>query len=354
MSLEINQLVLYMSYGDAISNSAINMKKMLHSKGIKSEIYAQAVDPNLGEQVRPLHEAPLGEPVIYHMGIGCDLAQLLTQFTSKRILLYHNITPSHFFTGYDPFAESLCARGRQELAFLRPYVDIAFADSEFNRQELIQYGYNRTAVTPIIMNFEDYHLPPNPAMMHHLSATKRDKDLLFVGRVVPNKKQQDIIRIFYYYKNYFAPDARLFLVGRGDPLYLKETQQLVASLNLEDVHITGHIHYDQLLAYYRNADLFLCMSEHEGFGVPLLEAMQFQLPIIAYDAAAVGETVGDGGILVQQKDYFGIAALVNQVLGDEGLKQNMLHHQKARLHYYSSYHTTQMFWDQIKTEFSIP
>jgi glycosyltransferase involved in cell wall biosynthesis len=353
MSLEINQLVYFMSYGDAISNSAIHMKKLLNSKGIKSEIYAQLSHPHLEGQVRSLNEIPLGEPVIYHMGIGCDLAQFLTQFTNKRMLLYHNITPSHFFAGYDPLAERLCALGRQDLQYLRPYIDIAFADSEYNRQELIQYGYNRTAVTPIIMNFEEYDHPPNADMLNHLVQTKRDKDLLFVGRVVPNKKQQDIIRVFYYYKNYFANDARLYLVGLGDPAYLRETKQLVTSLNLTDVYITGHLQFDQLLAHYRNADLFISMSEHEGFGVPLLEAMHFQLPIIAYDAAAIGETVGKGGILVQHKEYLSIASLVHQQLGDEVMKQSRIDHQKIQLNHYSSQNTERIFWDHIRTEFSI-
>ncbi|OPA80197.1 hypothetical protein BVG16_05495 [Paenibacillus selenitireducens] len=353
MSLEINQLVYFMSYGDAISNSAIHMKKLLNSKGIKSEIYAQLSHPHLEGQVRSLNEIPLGEPVIYHMGIGCDLAQFLTQFTNKRMLLYHNVTPSHFFAGYDPLAERLCALGRQDLQYLRPYIDIAFADSEYNRQELIQYGYNRTAVTPIIMNFEEYDHPPNADMLNHLVQTKRDKDLLFVGRVVPNKKQQDIIRVFYYYKNYFAVDARLYLVGLGDPAYLRETKQLVSSLNLTDVYITGHLQFDQLLAHYRNADLFISMSEHEGFGVPLLEAMHFQLPIIAYDAAAIGETVGNGGVLVQHKEYLSIASIVHQLLGDEVMKQSRIDQQKIQLNHYSSQNTERIFWDHIRTEFSI-
>lgn len=347
--MEIHQLVYGMVYGDAISNSAFNIKRYLNEKGIASEIYAMVIHPKLLGVVRHFTEIPTDQHVIYHLSVGCPLSYKIPEFSRKRILLYHNITPSHYFKDYFPTAVEMCDQGRVELAYLRPYIDVAFADSEYNRKELLEYGYVRTEVTPIIINFDEYDAPHSIAVSHSLSYFKKGKDILFVGRLAPNKKYEDLIQIFYFYKKYICPGARLFLIGSFfEDEYYEKLKNLVALLSIKDVYMMGHVPFNQLLSYYKNADLFLCMSEHEGFCVPLLEAMHFRIPIIAYECTAIGETVGKGGMLVNHKDSFKIATDIQYVLENEDLQLNMLEHQKERLQYYSKQSTERIWWNEIQ------
>ncbi|MED0762734.1 glycosyltransferase, partial [Aneurinibacillus thermoaerophilus] len=253
------------------------------------------------------------------------------------------------FSGYSIQGEELCRIGKEQLKFLVPYIDYAWADSEYNRLELEELGYKNTHVTPIIINFEDYKRNPSQKLMEKFKAEKHITNILFVGRIAPNKKQEDIIKVFYYYKKYINEDSRLFLVGSysGMERYYNELMELVKELQLEDVYITGHISFEEILAYYTNADLFLCMSEHEGFCVPLVEAMHFEIPIIAYKSSAIGETLGNGGILVLEKQYKEIAELMHIVLSTPKIKERMIINQKKRLEFFSKKNTENIFRERI-------
>ncbi|MEK4981416.1 glycosyltransferase family 4 protein [Bacillus sp. FSL K6-6540] len=350
--MNVNQLLPTMSYGDAVSNSALTMQKCLQDMGCNSKIYAEHIHPKLSHIVLPASKIPKDEAVIYHMAIGCDLAYIVPEFTDRRMLLYHNITPPHFFRGYDEQSAELCVRGREELEFLKDYIDIAYADSDYNRSELIDIGYKCTAVTPIMIDFEEYDVPCNYDLLSSLKKNKKGTDILFVGRIAPNKKQEDIIKTFYYYKKYFDQEARLFLVGSYVRMerYYSQLQDLIKQLELSDVYITGHVPFADILTYYKNADIFLSMSEHEGFCVPLLEAMKFKLPIISYKECAVPETLGNGGILVLEKDFRSVASLLKVVIDDEVLQAKILRNQQQRLEFYSKQNTTRIFKEKIKQE----
>ena len=338
-----------MSYGDAVSNSALTMQKCLNEMGYESKIYAENIHPKLASSVLPASKIPKDEIVIYHMAIGCDLAYEIPNFTNGRMLVYHNITPQHFFKGYDEQSAELCIRGRKELSYLKDYIDYAFADSEYNRSELIEIGYKNTGVTPIMINFEDYDSPCNETLLSDLKKTKKGADILFVGRLAPNKKQEDIIKTFYYYKKYFDENARLFLVGSYTRMerYYSQLKELGQRLNIDDIYITGHVPFSDILSYYENADMFLNMSEHEGFCVPLLEAMKFKLPIISYKECAIPETLGNGGILVLEKDYQSIASLIKVVLDDGKLKREILNNQQERLRFFSKENTKNIFKEKV-------
>lgn len=350
----INQLLPTMSYGDAVSNSALAMQNCLKEIGIESKIYAEHIHPKLTAIVNPASTIPKNESVIYHMAIGCHLAYEIPKFTKKRMLLYHNITPNHFFKGYDEQSAELCVQGREELNFLKDFIDVSFAVSEYNKSELEQIGYKKSSVTPIMINFEDYDSSCNYNLLTKLRQTKKGTDLLFVGRLAPNKKQEDIIKVFYYYKKYFDTNARLFLVGSYTRMerYHLQLNNLVKHLNLEDVFVTGHVPFSDIISYYNNADIFLCMSEHEGFCVPILEAMKFKLPIIAYKKCAVPETLGNGGILVSEKDYKGIASLIKVIIDDQLLRKRILDNQSKRLERFSLENTKRIFKETIQQEFS--
>lgn len=348
----INQLLPAMSYGDAVSNSALNMQKTMQEAGIKSKIYAEHIHPKLSSLVQPAHLIPKDQPVIYHVAIGCDLAYEIPKFSGKKMILYHNITPSKYFRGYDEQSADLCDKGRDELAFLKEYIDVAFADSEYNRMELDKLGYKNTHVTPIIINYEDYENNYNKELLNKLQKSKLGTDILFVGRLAPNKKQEDIIKTFFFYKKYFDIDARLFLVGSYNRMerYYEQLKRLVEQLELEDVYITGHVPFSEILTYYKNADIFLNMSEHEGFCVPILEAMKFEIPILSYKEAAVPETMGNGGLLFLKKDYQSIAALIKVIEDDKQLQNKVIRNQKNRLDYFSKHNTSNIFLNELKKE----
>ncbi|WP_375104165.1 glycosyltransferase [Paenibacillus sp. RS8] len=350
----INQLLPAMSYGDAVSNSALNMKKTMERAGIESKIYAEHIHPKLSNIVLPASSIPKDKPVIYHLAIGCDLAYEIPKFTDKKMILYHNITPSHYFRGYDDQSGDLCDKGRDELEFLKDYIDVAFADSQYNESELIDVGYTNTHVTPIIINYEDYEGAYNKELLKKIQNSKKGTDLIFVGRLAPNKKQEDIIKTFYFYKKYFDVNARLFLVGSYTRMerYYEQLKGLVKQLSIDDVYITGHVPFNDILTYYKNADIFLNMSEHEGFCVPILEAMKFEIPIISYKEAAVPETMGNGGLLFLEKDYKSIASLIKVVVSDLSLQERLLINQKERLHYFSKINTSDIFLKQLQKEFT--
>ena len=210
-------------------------------------------------------------------------------------LIYHNITPPEYFIGVHRTLARQCFRGRRELRAYADRCDLAMGDSEFNRQDLETLGFPRTAVLPVVPDFSHLDRPPN-----WLLAGQFDDDwtnVLFVGRVIANKKIEDVIRFFHAYHTMFNPRSRLLIVGAqsGFERYLASLNQLVADLGLSHVHFVGHVSDEELVAFYEAADLFLCASEHEGFCVPLMEAFHMGVPVLAFAATAVPATM-DGRV----------------------------------------------------------
>jgi len=355
MGLVINQLLPTVSYGDAVSNSAIAISKVLDKMGIKNAIYAENVHPKMKQYVKPAINIPKNQPVIFHMSIGSESANWIPDFKDKKIMIYHNITPPQYFIGYNPVGEQLCRDGIDQLHALKDQFDYVFADSEFNRQELEEIGYSNTAVIPLIINFDEYRSKPCIRTVKKYKADEDYVNFLFVGRIAPNKKQEDIIKTFYYYNKFVNSKSRLFLVGsyNGMERYFNELKALVDALKLADVIFTGHIPFNQILAYYHLSDVFLCMSEHEGFCVPIVEAMLFDLPIIAYRSSAVPATLGNAGFVVSEKNYKAIAELIHIVLNDQAILERLSFNRKARLQELSPERTEKIFMDKIKTIFNI-
>ncbi len=169
--------------------------------------------------------------------------------------------------------------------------------------------------------------------MHGSSFDDDWVNLLFVGRTIPNKRLEDVIRWFHAYKRWFNPRSRLLLVGAhgGFERYLAMLNELVARLGASDVHFLGHVTNEELVAYYELADVFLCASEHEGFCVPLVEAFHMGVPVIAYAATAVPATMDGGGVLVTDKDPVHIAALIDRIVTDRELQDRIVASQDAAL-----------------------
>jgi len=251
-----------------------------------------------------------------------------------RVLQYHNVTPAAFFAPYDPALFRLAALGRHELSTLVGSVDLALGDSEYNRQELESLGFTRTGVFPIAVNTSRITARvARPA----LDAILDDGlvNFLFVGRVAPNKKIEDHIRLAECYKRSVDAYYRFIFVGRYDvvPRYYSMIRALMTQYRmLEDRFIfTGPVSDEELAVYYRHAAVYISMSEHEGFCVPLLEAMAADVPILAYSAGAVPDTLGGAGLQFAPKDLEYAAELLGSLAFDDALRRDLIAGQRRRL-----------------------
>ncbi len=331
----IHQLLVNYKEGDAISFQVRKLQEKLRSVGIPSEIYAGNCEgkPSGGGEVHEVSElkAESDAGLLYHYSQGSPLTKVAAQFPGKKVLVYHNITPASFFEPYNPgFARTL-EEGRKELAEYAPFFDAGCGDSLYNCKELQQFGYASPFRLPIITDPLRWDQPADEQLLQVLS--EGGVNILFVGRIVPQKKVEDVLD-FYTSLREFLPSARLFLAGSFNPhdaYYRMLLKKREGSPFKEDIYFTGHIRHEELSAYYRSAHLYCSMSEHEGYGVPLVEAMWHQVPVLAFDAAAVAETLGEGGVLISSKENMQkVAALAALMITDETLRQKIKEAQKNR------------------------
>lgn len=336
------QVLPTIAFGDAVGNDALAIRDIISEMGYETGIYAENIDTRLpADTAKRIDSIPALQPddiLIYHASTGTQLNFDLPKFGGKQVMIYHNITPPEFFEGYSPIAVELTQKGYEGLRFLADKVSYCIAVSDYNRQDLRKMGYSCPIdVCPILIPFEDYAKKPDQQV---LDRYKNDgwTNLLFVGRIAPNKKQEDVIRAFYCYQRRYNPQSRLFLVGSagGMEKYESELHGYVDRLGIADkVIFPGHIKFDAILAYYHLADVFVCMSEHEGFCVPLVEAMYFDKPIVAYRSSAIPETLGDGGLLLEDKDPEMAAAVIDRVVRDGALRAYLSARQRERLRVFS-------------------
>jgi len=339
--MRIHQWVPAAHRGDAIGDSARKVREMLRSMGHDSEIFAMTIDDDLRGDVLPHADAAAtaGDVTIFHFALPSPMTEAFAALKGARVLQYHNITPAAFFAPYDAGMFRLAALGRRELATLAGRVDLALGDSEFNRQELEALGFHPTAVMPIAVNTERITgAPPRPALERIL----RDGliNILFVGRIVPNKKIEDHIRLAEMYKRYVDSYYRFIFVGRYDgmPRYYAQIRALIAQYEMlpDRFWFTGPVPDDDLAAFYRWSDAYVSLSEHEGFCVPLVEAMAADVPVVAYAAGAVPETLGGAGLLFEPKDLEVAAELLGSVVYDRQVREGVLEGQRRRLQDFAS------------------
>jgi glycosyltransferase involved in cell wall biosynthesis len=274
--------------------------------------------------------------LLYHCSTGSPVGEFCRARPEPLILDYHNITPAELFEPWEPHIAVELAAGRSQLAELAPSAVLGLADSEFNEQELRRLGCPVRAVVPIIVDLEAYHAPPDSARVERAQVAKRagGRDWLFVGRLSPNKAQHDLVQAFAAYRAVFDPLARLHLVGgSSSSTYERALRALVADLDLGSaVEFSARLPEPALLAAFVSADVFVCLSDHEGFCVPVVEAMELGVPVVALRATAVPETIGSGGLLLPSKEPLTVAAAVHRVLTDAALGQRLVEagHRRAR------------------------
>jgi glycosyltransferase involved in cell wall biosynthesis len=331
----VHQVLATLGYGDAIGHEVLGIQRVLRGAGYDSEIFVETADPRLESltyDYRDLLDASHPDNLLlHHFSIGSRASRVAFALPDRMALIYHNITPPEYFIGVHKQLVELCWKGRRELRAYVDRCDLALGDSEFNRRELAALGFPRTAVLPVVPDFSHLSGPRDRRVAARFDDEKTN--LLFVGRIIPNKRIEDLVRIFHAYRSRINPRSRLLLVGSygGFEKYLAMVQAVAARLGTEDVHFAGQVSNEELAAYYEVADLFLCASEHEGFCVPLVEAFHMELPVVARAATAVPATLDGGGVLYDDPDPHHVASLLDAVLSNADLLTRIVASQDVAL-----------------------
>jgi glycosyltransferase involved in cell wall biosynthesis len=331
--IRIHQVLATLGYGDAIGHEVLGIQRVLRAAGYESEIFVETADERLESLTRDYRElvdfSQRDNLLLHHFSLGSKASRTAFALPDRMALIYHNITPPEYFVGLHRRLARQCFRGRRELRAYADRCDLAMGDSEFNRRDLESLGFPRTAVLPVVPDFS--HLDREPQWMLAGEFDDDWSNIVFVGRVITNKKIEDVIRSFHAYHTVFNPRSRLIIVGSysGFERYLASLNHLVATLGATHVHFVGHVSDEELVAFYEIADLFLCASEHEGFCVPLVEAFYKEVPVLAYAATAVPATMDGAGVLFSDKTPAHVALLMDAILSNAAVRDGVVDGQLA-------------------------
>ena len=335
----IEQFLPAFHYGDATSNSALAFHNYLKVKGVESRLISLTSDKSVREKVTLFKDYKLNKESvkILHFAIPSLLTDFFRETGGKKVIIYHNITPSHFFTDYSEFLTKFTNDGRAHLAVLKDSFDLSIGVSEFNASDLRKLKFKNVNVFPLIVDMNDYDKPYSRGYYDLINDDR--KNILCVGRLAPNKKIEDAVKMLFFYKKYLSPSIRLIVAGNINsvPKYFSAVRDLASRfyLTAEDILFTGHIKFDEFLAVYKISDVYLSMSEHEGFCLPVMESFKMKLPVAAYDAGAIKETVGDGGVLFDKKDPEKVAGTLEFLINNESLRKKVVDNGKIRLDEYT-------------------
>ena len=345
------QLTPTLSFGDAVSNDVFAMNEVLTRLGYENYIVAINISKKVKGRAISINKfvSNPNDIFIYHMSIGNEISEYVASANvKKKLMVYHNITPAHFFNGISPLNVP-CKNGRDELVKLARCIDFAICDSDYNKQELDELGYKATATLPIVFDKSEYlYVDPTEKIIEKYGDDGYT-NIIFVGRIAPNKKQEDIIQSFHLYNKYINSKSRLFLVGAvvTTEAYMDAIKNYIIENKIENVIFSGHVSFPDIIAYYNVASIFLCESEHEGFCVPLLEAMTFDVPIIAYQSSAIPYTMGGSGIIFKEKNHPLVAELINLVQTNNEFRQQIIQKQRERLEFFDIEKTKEKFAELI-------
>jgi glycosyltransferase involved in cell wall biosynthesis len=332
----VNQWVPAAHRGDAVGDSARRVRDLLRGMGHQADVFALTIDEDLHGDVRPFADpaSRQGDLTIFHFALVSPMTAEFARLPRGRVLQYHNVTPAHFFGPWDSAMFRLAELSRDDLRSLAGHTDVALGDSEYNRQELARLGFTNTGVFPIAVDLSRVTAPiQRPA----LEAVLDDglQNFLFVGRIAPNKKIEDHIRLAEFYKRYVDERYRFIFVGKTDgvPRYYNMVRALIAEFQMppDRFLFTGLVPDEELAVYYRTASVYISLSEHEGFCVPLLEAMAADVPVLAYASSAVPDTLGGAGISFAPKDLEFAAELLCELAFNDRLRASVIAGQRRRL-----------------------
>jgi glycosyltransferase involved in cell wall biosynthesis len=309
--VRIHQVLVSASPGDAITNSAFELRNLLRNVA-ESEVFARNIHPGIADEVIDLSKyflmsssRPRDDLLLYHASIGDpEVHGFVMDRPERLVLVYHNISPAEAFIPYEPGFAGLLEAGRHDLTLLKDRVTMALCDSAYNAAELVDLGYADVRVSPLIIDPASLHgVERDEGTTHHLTEIVKGPTALFVGQILPHKRPELLVQMFHALVTYLVPEANLILVGSPRlPRYATAVQQQIVELGLHKAWITGAVPPETLRSFYERADVFVTASDHEGFCVPLLEAMTFELPIVARGTSAVPETLGGAGLVLDPDD----------------------------------------------------
>jgi glycosyltransferase involved in cell wall biosynthesis len=350
--IRMHQFLSGFTYGDAISDYAIEVQNILIRRGIESIIYSEYMDAHVKGKCMKyayyLDNREENDIAILHYSIGSAIVPFVYEEAPRIVLIYHNITPYYYFADVNPYLYKECLAGRKWLGHFKDKAEIALADSEFNRKELEALGFKKTKVLPIKIDFSKFDKEFSKLLSGRFKDGK--KNILFLGRLIPNKRVEDVIKLYSVYKRYYNENSRLFIVGnyKGYERYYFSLIKLIEVLKLSDVVFTGHISRSFLSALLCIADVFVMLSEHEGFCVPLLEAMYRRVPVVGYESGAIPYTMRGGGILVKEKNFYYLAGLLSEIIEDGELRREVVEAQEKVLDVYMNYNFEKEFFSCIE------
>ncbi len=336
----IHQFVPSFASRDAIGGHVVQVQRTLRDIGLDSEIYVVDAHNDVGypsaHYKRCVRDEAGETAILYHLSIGSEMAKYLVDRPEPLIVDFHNITPQRFLNSWHSEAAYAVTTGWQQVPMLARRTSIALADSAFNAGDLEANGYRDVAVVPILLDFETFERGIDKSFARELEKSASSR-WLFVGRIVPNKAQHDLIRAFAVYRKLYDPNAQLDIVGgTSSAMYLAVLEKMIVQLNLEDsVRLHGSVSDAELGAFYEASSVLVCVSEHEGFCVPLIEAMYHGLPVVAFSAGAVPETLGSAGLLLDTKGPARVAAAVHRVVSDDVLRAEMVAAGHERVEHFS-------------------
>jgi glycosyltransferase involved in cell wall biosynthesis len=316
----IHQVIPVLAPHDAVGNHTLALRDALRGAGFESEVFAEmrlGHHRGTGRSIADYPEPP-ADLLLYQSSTGSTVVDWLLKRPEPLAVNYHNITPASFFEAWDDQGASSMRRARVQLGALARRSRLALADSPFNAAELTELGYDPVVVAPLLLDLDARLAAADAQVADHLARTRAGHHWLFVGRLAPNKCQHDLIAAFATYRLACDKGARLTLIGsEAAPAYSDALYALIDDLGLHGVvTIAGSVTDGELAAYYDDADVFVCLSRHEGFCVPLLEAMRHDVPVVALAAAAVPDTVGSAAVLLDASTPQLVAAAVRELLAD--------------------------------------
>jgi L-malate glycosyltransferase len=338
----IHQLVAGFNNGDAISNEARALRGVFRGWGADSEIFCESrrILPQLRREILDISDCAArvkpDDVVMLHLSIGSLVNDAFASLRCRKVIRYHNITPAVFFQAVNQQTARVLKKGREQARELAGAANLNLAVSRFNASELTGLGYGDVRVLPLLLDLNALRSRPDEATLRRFDDGRTN--VLFVGRCVPNKRIEDALQAFYFYQRYLNPNSRFIQAGShaGTERYYYLLLTLVKELGIQNCHFAGAVTQPQLNALYGCSRIFLCMSEHEGFCIPLIESMVHDLPVVARAAAAVPETMDGAGVLVHEPKYEMIAELMGRLETDATLRAAVVRGQQDRLTRYCS------------------
>jgi len=319
---------------DAVSNDVLGMTQILSEEQFETRIFAanvymETVSVEKIESIMDFLRDP-EDILIYHHSVGWDTGlEVLNRLHCHKVIKYHNVTPSRFFKDIAENYFVACEAGRKHLSeIIKSTIDLYLADSVFNLQEIIDLSSNPiegTVVPPFHKIDLLQEIEPNPSIFDRFGDGKAN--FLMVGRIAPNKGLEHLIDVFNVYHKVYNPKSRLLIVGKADPAldaYNRMLCERVKGFDLHDaVFFLGEVSIQELKACYAIADAFTITSLHEGFCVPLVEAMSMGIPIVGYATTAIAETASDVGLVWREHDPELLAASMNMIRENDTVRRSL-------------------------------